>query len=132
MPTYDYVCRSCGHTFEAFQSMLDQPMVTCPQCAEPSLKRLVGSGAGLIFKGSGFYITDYKKSPGGNKEAAGEAKAGGGEGKTGGGEGKTGGGEGKSDAGKAADGKPDGKKSSSDSKPGSDSKATTRPSSPKE
>lgn len=62
MPTYEYACPKCGHQFEAFQSMKDEPLKKCPSCGKPSLKRLVGTGAGLIFKGSGFYITDYKKS----------------------------------------------------------------------
>jgi len=61
MPTYDYVCRDCGHEFEAFQSMKDDPLTECPQC-KGSVKRLVGGGTGIIFKGSGFYINDSKKS----------------------------------------------------------------------
>lgn len=62
MPTYEYVCAKCGHAMEAFQSMKDEPLKRCPACRKAGLKRKVGSGAGLIFKGSGFYITDYKKS----------------------------------------------------------------------
>lgn len=62
MPTYDYACKNCGHRFEAFQSMRDDQLTTCPQCATESLQRLIGAGAGLVFKGSGFYLTDYKKS----------------------------------------------------------------------
>ena len=62
MPTYEYRCKSCGFEFEEFQSMSDDKLVICPKCAEPSLKRLMSSGAGLLFKGSGFYLTDYKKS----------------------------------------------------------------------
>jgi putative FmdB family regulatory protein len=64
MPTYDYVCSKCGHHFEQFQSMLDAPLKKCPKCKKAGLKRLIGGGAGLIFKGSGFYITDYKKTSG--------------------------------------------------------------------
>jgi putative FmdB family regulatory protein len=64
MPTYDYVCTRCGHELEAFQSMKDAPLRQCPSCKKPALKRQVGGGAGLIFKGSGFYITDYKKKSG--------------------------------------------------------------------
>ena len=60
MPTYDYVCRACGHAFEHFQSMSDARLKTCPKCKKKKLVRLVGAGAGLIFKGSGFYQTDYK------------------------------------------------------------------------
>jgi putative FmdB family regulatory protein len=68
MPTYEYACPKCGHQFEQFQSMRDEPLKTCPKCKKAGLKRLVGGGAGLIFKGSGFYITDYKKKPEGKKE----------------------------------------------------------------
>lgn len=64
MPTYEYACTKCGHAFEAFQSMKDEPLKQCPKCRKQTLKRLVGGGAGLIFKGSGFYITDYKKKSG--------------------------------------------------------------------
>jgi len=61
MPTYDYECQTCGHQFEARQSMKDPHLTNCPQadCAGP-VKRKIGLGAGLIFKGSGFYITDYR------------------------------------------------------------------------
>ncbi len=62
MPTYEYACPKCGHAFEAFQSMKDEPLKKCPKCSKTGLKRLIGTGAGLIFKGSGFYITDYKKN----------------------------------------------------------------------
>ncbi len=64
MPTYEYVCTKCGHAMDAFQSMKDAPLKKCPVCKKPALKRQVGGGAGLIFKGSGFYITDYKKKAG--------------------------------------------------------------------
>ena len=64
MPTYDYVCQDCGHAFEHFQSMTSDLLKTCPQCQKDALKRLIGAGGALIFKGSGFYITDYKKSGG--------------------------------------------------------------------
>lgn len=76
MPTYDYICNSCGHEMEAFQSMKDAPLTDCPSCGEPALRRRIGAGAGLIFKGSGFYITDYKKDakPSGKDSASG-AKA---------------------------------------------------------
>jgi putative FmdB family regulatory protein len=60
MPTYEYACSKCGHHFEQFQSMRDLPLKKCPKCHKAALKRLIGGGAGLIFKGSGFYITDYK------------------------------------------------------------------------
>ena len=69
MPTYDYSCEKCGKTFEAFQSMRDKPFRECPKdlCRQQKwghgkVKRLLGTGAGLIFKGSGFYITDYRSN----------------------------------------------------------------------
>ena len=64
MPTYEYICTKCGHEMETFQSMKDEPLSRCPACRKAGLKRKVGGGAGLIFKGSGFYITDYKKKSG--------------------------------------------------------------------
>lgn len=60
MPTYDYECEHCGHTFEVFQKITDEPLEKCPKCHK-KVKRLIGSGAGIIFKGSGFYATDYRK-----------------------------------------------------------------------
>lgn len=63
MPTYDYSCTACGHDFEAFHSMKDPPIAVCPKCGKRKVKRHVGGGAGLIFKGTGFYITDYKNKP---------------------------------------------------------------------
>jgi putative FmdB family regulatory protein len=67
MPTYEYECQKCGHRFELFQSIKDAPKKACPKCRGRA-KRLLGTGAGLIFKGSGFYITDYRKP--GYSEAA--------------------------------------------------------------
>ena len=61
MPTYEYECDNCGHAFEKFHSMMDNPIKKCPECKKNKVKRLVGAGAGIIFKGSGFYETDYKK-----------------------------------------------------------------------
>ena len=61
MPTYQYECQSCGHVFEAFQQMSDKPLSECPKCKK-SVKRLIGAGAGIIFKGKGFYATDYRKT----------------------------------------------------------------------
>ncbi|HUI10561.1 MAG TPA: zinc ribbon domain-containing protein [Bacteroidota bacterium] len=61
MPTYEYLCRHCGHTFEEFQSMTEEPLVRCPKCGTDALARVMGTGGGVIFKGSGFYLTDYKK-----------------------------------------------------------------------
>ncbi len=60
MPTYDYLCASCNHTFEKFESMSANPSKKCPECGKIQLKRLIGAGAGVIFKGSGFYETDYR------------------------------------------------------------------------
>jgi putative FmdB family regulatory protein len=60
MPTYEYECQKCGHHYELYQSIKDGPKRTCPKC-HGRVKRLVGTGAGLIFKGSGFYETDYRK-----------------------------------------------------------------------
>ena len=61
MPTYDYKCQACNHGFEAMQRISEEPLKTCPACNQDELKRLIGSGGGLIFKGSGFYTTDYPK-----------------------------------------------------------------------
>jgi putative FmdB family regulatory protein len=75
MPTYEYACEKCGHQFEIFQSMKDKPLTVCPKekCklkrwGKGRVKKLLGTGAGLIFKGSGFYITDYRSEK--YKEAA--------------------------------------------------------------
>ena len=70
MPTYEYVCAKCDHELETFQSMNDAPLKKCPVCKRPTLRRKIGGGAGLIFKGTGFYITDYKKTSGGKKDSA--------------------------------------------------------------
>ena len=90
MPTYDYRCRGCGHELEMFQSMRDGPKRKCPECGQLKLQRLIGTGAGILFKGSGFYETDYRsksyekdkaadkpdaaKSSGGKSDAAKPAK----------------------------------------------------------
>jgi putative FmdB family regulatory protein len=90
MPTYEYKCTACGHQFEQFQSITAAPIKRCPQCGKAKVKRLLGTGAGVIFKGSGFYITDYRDSSykekakaesgtGGSSEGSSESKPAGGE-----------------------------------------------------
>jgi putative FmdB family regulatory protein len=70
MPTYGYECKSCGHTFDVFQSMSDEPLKICPKCGR-TVRRLINGGSGVIFKGSGFYVTDKK---GGNAAASSNSK----------------------------------------------------------
>jgi putative FmdB family regulatory protein len=60
MPTYDYICDDCGHEFEAFESIKADPQKDCPKCSQPKLRRKIGAGAAVLFKGSGFYQTDYR------------------------------------------------------------------------
>jgi putative FmdB family regulatory protein len=67
MPTYHYRCKSCKNEFEEFQSITAEPFVDCPNCRTPNLERIVSAGGGMIFKGSGFYKTDYKKSSSSDK-----------------------------------------------------------------
>jgi putative FmdB family regulatory protein len=83
MPTYDYVCGACHHRFEEFQSIMAEPLKKCPECHRKKLRRLIGPGGGLIFKGSGFYSTDYRSSSyakaatadnGGSGNSSGDAK----------------------------------------------------------
>ena len=81
MPTYDYICQDCGHQFEARQSMKDPHLTECPSC-KGKVKRKIGLGSGLIFKGSGFYITDYRSD---SYKAAAKADASGGGASSGGG-----------------------------------------------
>ena len=92
MPTYDYECDACQHTFELFQSITEAPKKKCPECGRRKLRRLIGPGAAIMFKGSGFYKTDYrsesyrkaaaaekgdgkKKSDGNGKSSGGEKKS---------------------------------------------------------
>ena len=65
MPTYQYECESCGHMFEELQSMTDKKLKKCPKCAKMTLVRHIGGGSGIIFKGTGFYETDYKRKDSG-------------------------------------------------------------------
>ena len=97
MPTYEYKCDACGNEFERFQSITAEPIKRCPKCGKNKVRRLIGTGAGLIFKGSGFYITDYR-----DKSYTDKAKA-----ESGGGEKKESSSESKSD--KKADAKPQAK-----------------------
>jgi putative FmdB family regulatory protein len=69
MPTYEYECKSCSHSFETFQSMSDQPLKDCPKCGS-EVRRLIFGGSGVIFKGSGFYVTDKKNSSAQSKSTA--------------------------------------------------------------
>src|SRR4051794_29269041 len=64
MPTYDYKCDACGHQFEEMQSFKADPLKTCPKCGQDQLRRLFGTGAAILFKGGGFYETDYKRGEG--------------------------------------------------------------------
>jgi putative FmdB family regulatory protein len=77
MPTYEYRCENCGHEFEELQSFKDEPLKVCPKCHEERLRRLFGTGAAILFKGSGFYETDYrsesyKKAAKAEQDAAGK------------------------------------------------------------
>ncbi len=95
MPTYDYLCKRCGHEWELFQPITANPKRKCPDCGKLSAKRVIGPGAGIIFKGSGFYQTDYRSSAY-KKAAAADKKA----------QEKSKGGNGKSSSEKKSDSKP--------------------------
>jgi putative FmdB family regulatory protein len=77
MPTYDYECRSCSHSFETFQSMSDESLTDCPECGKEQLRRLIGGGSAIIFKGSGFYVNDSRKesSPEGSSSTSSDKAA---------------------------------------------------------
>jgi putative FmdB family regulatory protein len=87
MPTYDYVCDGCSHAFELFQSMSDPVKKTCPKCSKKKLRRLIGAGGAIVFKGSGFYKTDYRSES--YKKGAAADSGGKSEGAKGGGEKKS-------------------------------------------
>lgn len=76
MPNYDYICTACSHELEVFQSMKDAPLKKCPKCRKMKLSRKIGGGAGLIFKGSGFYETDYKRKGSGESRSDSSSDAG--------------------------------------------------------
>ena len=107
MPTYEYQCDACDHNFDEFQSISEAPLKECPKCGQPKLRRVFGTGAAILFKGSGFYETDYrsesyKKAAKAEQEAAGKTTG------SNGASGTTGTGE----AGTAGDGAKGGGKSS--------------------
>lgn len=117
MPTYDYTCDACGHGWEEFQSMSAKPLQVCPECGKKKARRLIGAGAGLIFKGSGFYVTDYRKpAAGGSGSGEGLGSGGGSSGSDGA---STGGNSGASSNGSSGDasGKPAAMAPSPDSGP---------------
>src|SRR3954463_5502871 len=122
MPTYEYKCDACGHEFERFQPITAQPIRRCPQCGKAKVRRLISTGAGLIFKGSGFYITDYR-----DKSYTDKAKAESGAGGAGSGETKSG--DTKSGAAKAGGQAAGGGKTKPDAKPAApaETKAASTP-----
>lgn len=79
MPTYDYVCDACDHKFEQFQSMKEDVLTKCPKCKKKKLRRLFGAGAAVVFKGSGFYQTDYRSESYKKSAAADKSNSGGGD-----------------------------------------------------
>ena len=109
MPTYDYECDACGHEMEVFQGINDPVKRKCPECGKLKLRRLMGSGAAIVFKGSGFYQTDYRSE--GYKKAAKADQKSGSESKSG-----SKGGEAKSGDSKGGDAKPAGGASKSKAK----------------
>lgn len=74
MPTYEYRCRACGHRFERFQKITAKPVKECPECGEKEAERLISPGAGIVFKGPGFYATDYRKPAPGEKKGEGKGE----------------------------------------------------------
>lgn len=76
MPTYEYACTACGHKFERFESITAKPNKTCVKCSKKKAERQISLGGGLLFKGSGFYITDYKKTSGGSSSSESKSDSG--------------------------------------------------------
>jgi putative FmdB family regulatory protein len=112
MPTYEYECEACGHKFERFHSMTAAPIRKCPKCGKNKVKRLISTGAGMIFKGSGFYITDYRDASYSEKAKADSA---------------SGGAETKSDGKSETKDSKDAKEPKPDTKAGSDTGAAAKP-----
>ncbi len=76
MPTYEYQCKKCGHCFSEFQRIVDPPIKDCPKCKKKNcVEQIISGGSGLIFKGSGFYITDYKKKSGSSSSDSGSSSS---------------------------------------------------------
>ncbi len=123
MPTYDYVCDACDHEFELVQSMKDNPIKKCPKCGKQKLRRLFGTGAAIVFKGSGFYQTDYR-SESYKKAAAADKTASSGESKPAGDSKSASESKSTSESKPAAESKPSEK--SSDSKPKKGKGATSK------
>lgn len=74
MPTYTYVCKSCGYKYDKFQTITSQPDTICPIC-EGTVERIIGGGVGIVFKGSGFYVTDYKRNNGNSSKSSSESSS---------------------------------------------------------
>lgn len=105
MPTYDYECRTCKHAWEVFQPITAKPLRKCPECGKSTAKRVIGPGAAILFRGSGFYQTDYRSDSYKKAAEADKKSSSGGEGKAE---------SGKSEAGGATEGKAPGKKEGSE------------------
>ena len=132
MPTYEYKCDACGTEFERFQSITAAPIKRCPECGKAKVRRLISTGAGLIFKGSGFYITDYRDKSYTDKAKA-ESGGGGGGGEGGGDKSAGGGGEAKGESKpetKTAEAKPAADAKPAEAKPTA-SKSAAKPNSAK-
>src|SRR5207302_7532233 len=112
MPTYEYQCDACEHNFDEFQSMSEEPLKKCPKCGKKKLRRVFGGGAAIIFKGSGFYQTDYRSESYKSAAKAEQEKTKSADGKTGA-NGTSGDSGSASTAGKKDDGKSTGKSSKS-------------------
>jgi putative FmdB family regulatory protein len=116
MPTYEYKCDACGNAFEQFQSIMAAPIKKCPKCKKAKVRRLIGTGAGVIFKGSGFYHTDYRSE---GYKAAAKSDSEGGATKA-----DSKGGDGKAAEGKPAESKP---AAAAEAKPAAPAKSESKP-----